>query len=567
MNATKVSCFLIIIALILVSMNWNNSSPTDIISDKTNLYEIERKFNLTSETTELPLYPLAHNFQSQSWINSNYYRISEDGALETNYGERYDNAGWRYSPVAASQFCYTAYNEYILTSNETLKMHVIQQSEGLLSRSEQNDDGLLWRYNFSQATFGAEPGWISGMAQGLAMACFSGAYLITENQTFIDAAYRAYLGLNASFGDNGTRIDLTEDALFFEEVAGKGSEPTQILNGMIYALGGLWLSNEASQNEEYINSLEKGIAGVKMLLDNYDPGGSSLYDLGPKRIARLGTNYNLVHVSQMQWLYDLTGDVAFLEKSLKFLSYERALNYNVTASNFIDNRGPENLRGLGSYFSVPTNENVTLSFNFSKQVDIDQINIISYTNSTKPESASLFIEDRITKLDFKERFETFKIDPIKTSEIRMQLISPDGGRIALFLISFSNIETRMLTTLSSDLSVYWQPGESKPKSEPAKWSTLNLNDNNDNSIWTTEHNNPWLLIWVEEFENGDINLKSCFNQSLGNFSIFESADLKNWRKNTDAVEALIPIYSESNYFLIEWQEKNACLAEIEFISE
>ena len=532
MNATKVSCFLIIIALILVSMNWNNSSPTDIISDKTNVYEIERKFNLTSETTELPLYPLAHNFQSQSWINSNYYRISEDGALETNYGERYDNAGWRYSPVAASQFCYTAYNEYILTSNETLKMHVIQQSEGLLSRSEQNDDGLLWRYNFSQATFGAEPGWISGMAQGLAMACFSGAYLITENQTFIDAAYRAYLGLNASFGDNGTRIDLTEDALFFEEVAGKGSEPTQILNGMIYALGGLWLSNEASQNEEYINSLEKGIAGVKMLLDNYDPGGSSLYDLGPKRIARLGTNYNLVHVSQMQWLYDLTGDVAFLEKSLKFLSYERALNYNVTASNFIDNRGPENLRGLGSYFSVPTNENVTLSFNFSKQVDIDQINIISYTNSTKPESASLFIEDRITKLDFKERFETFKIDPIKTSEIRMQLIPPDGGRIALFLISFSNIETRMLTTLSSDLSVYWQPGESKPKSEPAKWSTLNLNDNNDNSIWTTEHNNPWLLIWVEEFENGDINLKSCFNQSLGNFSIFESADLKNWRKNT-----------------------------------
>ena len=170
-------------------------------------------------------------------------------------------------------------------------------------------------------------------------------------------------------------------------------------------------------------------------------------------------------------------------------------------------------------------------------------------------------------MDFKERFETFKIDPIKTSEIRMQLIPPDGGRIALFLISFSNIETRMLTALSSDLSVYWQPGESKPKSEPAKWSTLNLNDNNDNSIWTTEHNNPWLLIWVEEFENGDINLKSCFNQSLGNFSIFESADLKNWRKNTDAVEALIPIYSESNYFLIEWQEKNACLAEIEFISE
>ena len=52
MNATKVSSFLIITALILVSINWNNSSPTNIISDKTNVYDIERKFNLTSETTE-----------------------------------------------------------------------------------------------------------------------------------------------------------------------------------------------------------------------------------------------------------------------------------------------------------------------------------------------------------------------------------------------------------------------------------------------------------------------------------------------------------------------------------
>ena len=560
MNSTKVSTFLIVTSLLLIVL-WGGDKSS--LENNGN----ERQFNLSVEDTILPLYPLSHNFQSQSWIKSDYYRISEDGGLETNYGERYDNAGWKYSPVAASQFCYTSYNEYILTGNETLKNYVILQSEGLLSRSEQSGEGLLWRYNFSQATFGAEPGWISGMAQGLAMACFSGAYLLTGNQSFADAAYQAYIGLEAPFGDYGTRINLTESAIFFEEVAGKGSPPSQILNGMIYALGGLWISNEANPMEEYNISLKKGIAGVKLLLNDYDVGGSSLYDLGPKRIARLGTNYNLVHVAQMQWLYDLTGDAVFLEKAITFLSYERSQYYNVTASKFIDSRGPENLLGMGSYFSVPTNEEVTLSFNFSKQVGIDQINIISYSNATIPESASLFIGDSITELAFKGRFETFKIDPIKTSEISMHLVPPEGGRIALFLISFSSIETRMLTTLSSDLSVYWQPGESKPKSEPAKWSTLNLNDDNDNTIWTTEHNNSWLLIWIEEFEKGGIYLTPCFNQSLGNFSIFESTDLKNWRENTDVVKTLIPIYSESNYFLIEWEEKNACLAEIEFISE
>ena len=143
--------------------------------DEESISDIERQFHLTAETTTLPLYPLAHNFLVQNWLDSDYFRISVDGALEKNYGERYDNAGWQYSPVAASQFCYTAYNEQVLTENQTWKEHVIQQAQGLLSRAERDDRTLLWRYNFSQATFGAEPGWISGMAQGLAMACFSGA--------------------------------------------------------------------------------------------------------------------------------------------------------------------------------------------------------------------------------------------------------------------------------------------------------------------------------------------------------------------------------------------------------
>ena len=353
--------------------------------------------------------------------------------------------------MVAAAFCYNAYNERILTNNLTLENQVIQQAYGLLSRSENNDEALIWRYNFSQETFGAEAGWISSMAQGLAMACFSGAYLLTDNQSFADAAYGAYLGLNASFGDNGTRINLSEDAIFFEEVAGKGSQPSHILNGMVYALGGVWFANVANPMQEYSSALEKGISGVRILLNDYDVGGSSLYDLGPKRIARLGTDYNLVHVAQMQWLYDLTGDTVFLEKAMSFLSYERGYHYNASASTFIEDRGPENLLGLRSYFSVQSGEEVNITFNFSETVIIDQINMISYTDSTVPESAFLSVENEITELDVRGRFSSFAISPVETSEISIRLVPPEGGRIALFLMSFSSSETRMLTTLSSDL--------------------------------------------------------------------------------------------------------------------
>ena len=113
-----------------------------------------------------------------------------------------------YPPMARWNWynCYNAYNEHVLTDNITLENQVIQQAYGLLSRAEQNNNGaLIWRYNFSQATFGAEPGWISSMAQGLAMVCFSGAYLLTDNQIFAEASYKAYLGLNASFGELNTK--------------------------------------------------------------------------------------------------------------------------------------------------------------------------------------------------------------------------------------------------------------------------------------------------------------------------------------------------------------------------
>ena len=210
---------------------------------------------------------------------------------------------------------------------------------------------------------------------------------------------------------------------------------------------------------------------------------------------------------------------------------------------------------------------MNITFNFSETVTIDQIDMISYTDSTVPESAFLSVENEITELDVRGRFSSFAISPVETSEISIRLVPPEGGRIALFLISFSSSETRMLTTLSSDLSVYWQPGEAKAKTEPAKWSTLNLNDDDKNTFWTTEHENPWLLIWLEEFGEGGINMQACLDKPLGNFSASESENLVNWRNISTVSTTFIPVSSESKYLLLEWEDKSACLAGIKFISE
>lgn len=348
--------------------------------------------------TAVPVYPMYNHRKATRWLGSRAVRFASDGALEKNYGPKFNHAGWQFSPVAASQFCVAAHREFARSGDLKLRDHVLRQARALIARSEPAARGIVWRYHFPNSAFGARAEWISGMGQGLAIACLAAANLLSEDRRYLDAAAKAFAALRAPFGDDGTSVPVP-GGVWYEEVAGRGSKPAHILNGMVFALGGLWMLHEVDPRPEYRAALDEGVAAIRSLIDDYAAPGSSLYDHVPKRLAGLGNRYNLVHVEQLQWLYGLSGDPHLLSTALRFLQLERRIPFRLKASAAGDPRrsAPRLDDGAGSY-SAPAGKAVTLEIAFARPVDIDRVELVARSEATAPAAVTVIASERRARL-------------------------------------------------------------------------------------------------------------------------------------------------------------------------
>ena len=89
-----------------------------------------------------------------------------------------------------------------------------------------------------------------------------------------------------------------------------------VLNGMIFALFGLWDLLRAQPDDARAKAIfEHGVATVEALLPRYDTGWWSLYDLyhlevaGPRNPCT--AHYHDIHVKQLRVMHAITGRDAF----------------------------------------------------------------------------------------------------------------------------------------------------------------------------------------------------------------------------------------------------------------
>ncbi|MEM2351186.1 MAG: D-glucuronyl C5-epimerase family protein [Thermoproteota archaeon] len=102
----------------------------------------------------------------------------------------------------------------------------------------------------------------------------------------------------------GVRLD-TEDGWWYEEYADPGGRNPRVLNGMIFALEGIYDFWLITGDDMARVIFEKGILALRAELPRYDAWGWSYYDaLG--NIA--SDKYHRFHVRQMKWLFLVTGD-------------------------------------------------------------------------------------------------------------------------------------------------------------------------------------------------------------------------------------------------------------------
>lgn len=100
----------------------------------------------------------------------------------------------------------------------------------------EHDSFAVWQYQFPWKSYNMTPPWVSGMAQGLAVDVLGRAYHLTGNEIYLNTAKKALKAFLVPIEEGGVR---TED-WWYEEYADVGGKNPRVLNGMIYALQGIY---------------------------------------------------------------------------------------------------------------------------------------------------------------------------------------------------------------------------------------------------------------------------------------------------------------------------------------
>lgn len=290
---------------------------------------------------ERPLFPFTHYLSGARYLNSSrLLRLDENGNPVADYGNSYNKAGRRYNPYFIANYALALYRDYRSTGNDTFKEQFDRQVKWFLDhKTMQKYRGLefwTWKYDFDNLVFGAHAPWISSLAQGNALCVFLAAYDLTNDSMYLDAAectFRSFLVPTWAGGVTTFENNVT----WFEEVAGVDAPSSKILNGHIIAVQSLWTFWKWTGREDAKRYLDLGISAVRKDLALYDAGYLSYYSQypdAPRRYADAGS-YNWLHVRQLVWLYEVTGETEFLEYALRFSGYDSP-GWNITTAGSND---------------------------------------------------------------------------------------------------------------------------------------------------------------------------------------------------------------------------------------
>jgi heparosan-N-sulfate-glucuronate 5-epimerase len=184
--------------------------------------------------------------------------------------------------------------------------------------AERRGEELRWRYDISSKKYGLEPPLYSAMAQAQIASVLVRAYALHGEARHAEAALGAIRPLLDPSSD---LVAETADGPVLEEAPSE--PPSQILNGWIYALWGLWEVDVSLGNASARAMLADSTDCLRSTLPQYDVGWWTKYSLYPHVLPDLAKPfYHRLHVDQLEILYRLTGHSDFAETARRWRGYD-----------------------------------------------------------------------------------------------------------------------------------------------------------------------------------------------------------------------------------------------------
>jgi hypothetical protein len=227
-----------------------------------------------------------------------------------------------YHPTDIAQYALVNWDTHLKTGSEECRQAFIIQACWLVNHETRiADDAGGWPIPFSNNEFHALKPWLSALTQGVGISVLMRAYQLTGEAVFLHVARRAVRTFELDIRDGGVRCAVGDDGIFFEEVAVYPA--AHILNGYILSLFGLY-DYVALMNDACIHALiQRTLATLHTLIDDFDLGYGSRYDLLSKEPA--SRFYHGLHVTLLEALSQYSGCQHCATLAARWASYQRGL--------------------------------------------------------------------------------------------------------------------------------------------------------------------------------------------------------------------------------------------------
>lgn len=275
---------------------------------------------LINKTVRNTVHPVAKYFWQGSYnywrpdfridweSKSDPYRYYLDFSPKAQYTGPFDDKGvplTDYGPVAGLQVYPINVAQFGLAHFELWRRG---GRSGHLSIATSIGDWLIR----SMARVGGQPGfwladfdwldnrapWPSAMAQGQGISLLVRLSRAHRQHDYAAAAEVALAAMRRPVAEGGVATRLASGAAFFQEATNRGN-PDYILNGHLFSIWGLHDLARIGVPDA-ASALREGLAGLNLLLDLFDTGYWSRYDLRSGRLPNLASAfYHELHVRQL----------------------------------------------------------------------------------------------------------------------------------------------------------------------------------------------------------------------------------------------------------------------------
>lgn len=265
-------------------------------------------------SSDLPPYPI----DMSSKLMLPFATLDEDG-IPRHSPDVYPAP---YHPTTIAQYALAHWNAYLATGSDQHRQGFIAQARWLVTHDSYIAEGASgWPLPCSLPDWYAPGPALSALTQGEVISVLVRAYRLTGDDIFLQAARRAVRTFQLDVLDGGVSVPIGENGIFFEEVAVYPAG--HILNGFILALFGLYDYVALTGDAQTTTLIARSLIAFHSLIDEFDTGYWSLYDLLHRGLAR--RSYHALHVALLQALAELSGCEHCAALAARWAGYQRSL--------------------------------------------------------------------------------------------------------------------------------------------------------------------------------------------------------------------------------------------------